>query len=319
MRKFIGWLWDRISQSSDTQTSKYLKKLAHGPIFTIVTYQGYDINGYTFYTKQQDKKSMYQNSGICVDAYDVTGQDKNMYYGQIQEIWELDFHSFKIHLFHCNWVDAIKRVVQDKYGFISVDLNRQGYKSKPFVLAKHVAQVFYVPDTTNKRLKVVISKKWQIIKVENAIDEEEFNQFDEIPPFITSMIKPRISSANEAPYLRNDHHEKVKNFKKTRLQWKVAKWLCKICSICENMTICVKIWPFVWKFDFYWIFVWNMFNVWKYGHLCENVTFIGYLCEICLMCENMSIYVKIWLLLNIWVKYAQCLKIWSFVWKCDFY
>jgi hypothetical protein len=124
-----------------------------------VTYQGYDINGYTFYTKQQDKKSMYQNSGICVDAYDVTGQDKNMYYGQIQEIWELDFHSFKIHLFHCNWVDAIKRVVQDKYGFISVDLNCQGYKSKPFVLAKHVAQVFYVPDTTNKRLKVVIPKK----------------------------------------------------------------------------------------------------------------------------------------------------------------
>jgi hypothetical protein len=27
MRKFIGWLWDRISQSSDIQTSEYLKKL----------------------------------------------------------------------------------------------------------------------------------------------------------------------------------------------------------------------------------------------------------------------------------------------------
>jgi hypothetical protein len=44
-------------------------------------------------------------------------------------------------------------------GFISVDLNRQGYKSEPFVLAKHVAQVFYVPDTINKRLKVVIPGK----------------------------------------------------------------------------------------------------------------------------------------------------------------
>jgi hypothetical protein len=44
MRKFIGWLWDRISQSSDIQTSEY---------------QGNDINGYTFYTKQQDKKSTY--------------------------------------------------------------------------------------------------------------------------------------------------------------------------------------------------------------------------------------------------------------------
>jgi hypothetical protein len=158
MRKFISWLRGRISQS-DTQTREYLKKLTRGPIFIVVTYQGYNINGYTFYTEQQDKKRTYQNSGVCVDAYDVTVQDKNMYYGQIQEIWELDFHDFKIPLFCCNWDDAIKGVVKDKYEFISVDLNRQGYKSKPFVLAKHVAQVFYVLDTTNKRLKVVIPGK----------------------------------------------------------------------------------------------------------------------------------------------------------------
>jgi hypothetical protein len=59
-------------------------------------------------------------------------------------------------------------------------------------------------------------------------------------------------------------------------------YLCEMCSMCENMAICVqiwlsldicvkyaqcaKIWPFVCKFDFYWIFVWNMLNVWKYGN-----------------------------------------------------
>jgi hypothetical protein len=48
--------------------------------------QGHDINGYTFYTERQDKKSMYQNSGVRVDAYDVNGEDKTAYYGQIQEI-----------------------------------------------------------------------------------------------------------------------------------------------------------------------------------------------------------------------------------------
>jgi hypothetical protein len=122
-----------------TQTSESLKKLARGPIFTIVTYQGYDINGYIFYTEQQDKKSTYQNSGVCDDAYNATGKDKNMYYDQIQEIWELDFHSFKIPLFRCNRVDAIKGVVQDKYGFISIDLNHQGYKSEPFMLEKPIA------------------------------------------------------------------------------------------------------------------------------------------------------------------------------------
>jgi hypothetical protein len=85
MRNFIDWLRYQISQL-DSHTGEYLTKLACDPIFTIVIYQGYDINGYMFYTKQQDKKNVYQNSGVRVDVYDVMSQDKSMYYGQIQEI-----------------------------------------------------------------------------------------------------------------------------------------------------------------------------------------------------------------------------------------
>ena len=169
------------------------------------------------------KKSTYQNSGVRVDAYDMTGEDKSMYYGQIQEIWELDFQGFmKIPVFCCNQVDAKKGVVKDKYELISIDLNRHGYKLEPFVLTKHMAQVFYVPDTTNKKHKVVIPGTRRIVGVENAVDEDEFDQFDEIPPFATTMIKPRIPSTNETPYFRNDHQEKVKNVKKPRAQPKVA-------------------------------------------------------------------------------------------------
>jgi hypothetical protein len=43
-----------------------------------MTYQGYDINGYMFYTEQQDKKSTYLNSGVRVDAYDAMGQEKHI-------------------------------------------------------------------------------------------------------------------------------------------------------------------------------------------------------------------------------------------------
>jgi hypothetical protein len=50
---------------------------------------------------------------------------------------------------------------------------------------------------------VVIPRKRQIVGVENAVDEEEFDQFNEILPFVTSMIKPRIPSANKALYLCN--------------------------------------------------------------------------------------------------------------------
>jgi hypothetical protein len=48
------------------------------------------------------------------------------------------------------------------------------------MLAKHVAQVFCVPDTTNKRLMMIMLGKRQIIGVQNVINEEEFDQFDEI-------------------------------------------------------------------------------------------------------------------------------------------
>jgi hypothetical protein len=159
MRKFTGWLRDLISQSSDTQTSEYLKKLTCGPIFTIVIYEGYVINGYTFYTKQQDKKSTYQSSGTHVDAYDVTSQDKICTMVKYKRYGSLTFTVSRFLFFHCNRVDAINGVVKDKFMFISIDLNHQGYKLEPFVLAKHVAQVFYVPDTTNKSLMVVIPTK----------------------------------------------------------------------------------------------------------------------------------------------------------------
>jgi hypothetical protein len=98
-----------------------------------------------------------------------------MYYGQIQDIWELDIHSFKIPLFRCNWVHTIKGVVQDKYGFISVDLNYQEFKLEPFVLAKHIAQVFFVLDTTNKRLKVVIPKNDELSELRMSSTRKSLN------------------------------------------------------------------------------------------------------------------------------------------------
>jgi hypothetical protein len=56
-----------------------------------------DIHGYTFYTMTQDKKSVYQNSGVRVRVVvdDSNDDDDDMetdtYYGQIEEIWELDY------------------------------------------------------------------------------------------------------------------------------------------------------------------------------------------------------------------------------------
>jgi hypothetical protein len=64
--------------------------LARGPSWNILTLQGYEINGNTFYTRAQDKKSTNQNSSVRMDATDNNGK-KETYYGYIEEIWELDY------------------------------------------------------------------------------------------------------------------------------------------------------------------------------------------------------------------------------------
>jgi uncharacterized protein YodC (DUF2158 family) len=98
-----------------------MRKLAGGPLLTITTYQAYDIKGYTFYTRDKDAKSMYQNSGVRVDAID-NEMATSTYYGQIEEIWDLNYVGFKVALFRCRWVNGTRGVTHDKYGFSSVDL-----------------------------------------------------------------------------------------------------------------------------------------------------------------------------------------------------
>jgi hypothetical protein len=102
MATFGSWLQTLLM--NDTNVGYQLYMLARKPSSTILTFQGYEINGNTFYTIAQDKKSINQNSGVCFDAENDNGR-KDTYYGYIEEIWELDYGpSFKIPLFRCKWV-----------------------------------------------------------------------------------------------------------------------------------------------------------------------------------------------------------------------
>ncbi|KAK1626032.1 hypothetical protein QYE76_000347 [Lolium multiflorum] len=61
MKTFGGWLQTRLMNVTDDEQ---LYLLAKQPSSTISTFQGYEINGNTFYTFAQDKKSTNQNSGV---------------------------------------------------------------------------------------------------------------------------------------------------------------------------------------------------------------------------------------------------------------
>jgi hypothetical protein len=43
-----------------------MKILASRPSSCVTSWQAYDINGYTYYTKEKDRRSVAQNSGIRI-------------------------------------------------------------------------------------------------------------------------------------------------------------------------------------------------------------------------------------------------------------
>ena len=114
--------------------------MSREPSWHILTFKGYVINGNTYYTIAQDKRSTNQSSGVRIDTTDPNW-NKETYYGRIEEIWELDYGPYyKVPLFRCQWVrvngDGI--TIDHQYGMTTVNLNNLGYRDEPFVLAKDV-------------------------------------------------------------------------------------------------------------------------------------------------------------------------------------
>jgi hypothetical protein len=63
-----------------------VQKLVAGPSSQITTWQGYDVMGYRFHTKEKDKKSATQNCGVRYEGIDMSTGQRRQYYGQVEEI-----------------------------------------------------------------------------------------------------------------------------------------------------------------------------------------------------------------------------------------
>ena len=133
-KTFSDWFKDTIF--ADENASETLRKLAHGPKRNVITWQGYDINKYSFYTKAQDDKSTMQNRGVTLRAesqhFAIVHDDNPCvasipYFGFIDEIWELNYVKFTVCVFKCKWVDSNTGVRTDDVGFTLVDLKKLAY------------------------------------------------------------------------------------------------------------------------------------------------------------------------------------------------
>ncbi|GKA46910.1 uncharacterized protein Tco_0739793 [Tanacetum coccineum] len=155
-KSFAKWLRKEVERElaiSKDSVSKTIRWISYGPRVTIVKYEAYNINGYTFRTKSNDG-IVYQNSGVSVEAVDlhiskeVATTRKAFYYGVLQEIWVLDYRFRQIPLFKCEWVNHKAGGVKHdpNLSYTLIDLNSLGHKDGPFILASQVRQVFYMKD-----------------------------------------------------------------------------------------------------------------------------------------------------------------------------
>ena len=120
-----------------------LDQLAEGPRHTVVSYRGYMINGMRFHKKWAKKSS--QNSGVYLESH-VNGQlnDTKEYFGIIKDIIELDYRTFKVPLFWCDWANirtGVKKL--EFYTLVNFSLGQAQSIRDPFILASQAKQAFY--------------------------------------------------------------------------------------------------------------------------------------------------------------------------------
>lgn len=165
--------------------SEKLKWLSHGPSKKVLKYSSYQVDGVMFSTKERDNIRFVQNSGVSIVAKIMqisSAKDKNpiesdiVFYGFIEEIWELDYEYFRIPVFKCLWVENNSGIKVDDLGFTLVNFNRIGFKSDSFILASQAKQVFYIEDPQDLAWSVVLAtSKWEYLEGMDGSDELKDN------------------------------------------------------------------------------------------------------------------------------------------------
>ena len=85
-RRLTTWLKDLDLPDGETVEEQMIERLAAGPSSQVTSWQGYDINGYLFYTDAKDKKTVSQNSGVHIEALDERIGQNTIYFGVIDDI-----------------------------------------------------------------------------------------------------------------------------------------------------------------------------------------------------------------------------------------
>ncbi|KAL8092588.1 hypothetical protein AgCh_034738 [Apium graveolens] len=106
-RLFADWFENKVMTELNEKVegvSEMIRWLAGKPSFTILTFDGYLVDGIRYFIKERDDARVVQNSGVSLvaktfqisSAKDLNPIESDMtFYGRIEEIRGLDYYSFK--------------------------------------------------------------------------------------------------------------------------------------------------------------------------------------------------------------------------------
>lgn len=129
-----------------------------------MSYSGYIINGKRFHTSAVEKSTQdygvfYEAKTICrSSARDTAHVVANVsYYGIIRDILLLDFHTFRLPIFLCDWANIANGVkIEDGFTLVNLHRGQNQLKRDPFILASQAKQVFYSRESTTSNWYVVL-------------------------------------------------------------------------------------------------------------------------------------------------------------------
>ncbi|KAK1670800.1 hypothetical protein QYE76_058959 [Lolium multiflorum] len=178
------------------------------PAHNLRTYQGYDINGYRFYTEEKDRNSENQNSGVTMLSYaDDETNVKERFFGRIEEIWELNYCGETVPMFRVRWAKKVEKEGRYFTTMVIPDAKSKNAsaKNEPWVLGSQVDQCFFITDPSRPSRVVVRRGKRSIIGMQGDANEEdldkngdpkmeeEFDRHFDMPT--TSKVVARFSNA----------------------------------------------------------------------------------------------------------------------------
>ena len=133
-----------------------LAQLAEGPSRGVTSYKGYMINGIRFHKKGVQKTT--QDSGVYLESHE-SGKlnDKEEYFGVIKDIIMLDYRTFNVPLFWCDWADIRMGVKKSEfYTLVNFNIGQAQSSRDPFVLASQVKKAFYARENESSNWYIAL-------------------------------------------------------------------------------------------------------------------------------------------------------------------